>query len=276
MATLPNIGDIYGGGIVFKTIPSMNKVYIVSNQLDEEYSSPFVINGYSNQMNYFDAESQLLDFNHELVGGYGDWKFGTAEELISLFAQPSICAQVGMQIDGERYYYTDVSNLESVVCIDPSTNTIEDRAKTDYAFATAIRIEDLTPTPELKDSPSFNLVNEIKIVQPIANIDYFYGTYNSIEEALFNIPISIRQKGRTVGININNKIVEYWWKNGITDNDLEIKIGTVISFGYGEKKTGIHSGKEFELSVTDDYLYICVQPGDEKNAIWKKIILFQT
>lgn len=122
----------------------------------------------------------------------------------------------------------------------------------------------------------FDLANRIKIHNAYPNVDIYYGTYTSVQNALESVPIEIRSIGLTVGIIIDGKISEYWWKNGITDNDLEIKIGTVISFGYGEKKTGIHSGKEFELSVTDDYLYICVQPGDEKNAIWKKIVLFQT
>ena len=63
---------------------------------------------------------------------------------------------------------------------------------------------------------------------------------------------------------------------GIQDVELIPKTGAYISIGYGEKKTGIDSGEEFELSLTDDYLYICVTPGEIGVAIWKKVVLFQT
>lgn len=125
-------------------------------------------------------------------------------------------------------------------------------------------------------SGQFDLANRIKINNPYSNVDIYYGPWLTLEEACLNIPIEIRGKGLTIGITDGQGIKEYWWKNGIQDVELIPKTGTYISIGYGEKKTGIDSGEEFELSVTDDYLYICVQSGDEKNAIWKKIVLFQT
>ena len=67
----------------------------------------------------------------------------------------------------------------------------------------------------------------IGITQPLnivsrayANLDAKYGPYNSIENALENIPMSLRVQGLTVGIIIDNEIKEYWWKNGIDNNKL--------------------------------------------------------
>lgn len=125
-------------------------------------------------------------------------------------------------------------------------------------------------------SGRFDLVNRIKVNNPYPNIDSYYGAWQSIQEACEKVPYVIREKGLTVGILENNHIKEYWWKNGIEDNDLEPKTGAFINFGYGEKKTGVDAGKEFELSITDDYLYICVTPGEAGIAVWKKIVLFQT
>ena len=44
----------------------------------------------------------------------------------------------------------------------------------------------------------------------------------------------------------------------------------------GAKQTGADPGILNELSLTDDYLYICVKSGDENTAVWKKAILYQT
>jgi len=44
----------------------------------------------------------------------------------------------------------------------------------------------------------------------------------------------------------------------------------------GEKKTGTDAGVCPSFSITDDYMYVCVQSGDAASAIWKKILLFHT
>lgn len=63
----------------------------------------------------------------------------------------------------------------------------------------------------------FNLANRIKIVNPIANIDYYYGPYDTVEAACIAVPVSIRTKGKTLGINTVDGVVEYWWKDGVDD-----------------------------------------------------------
>ncbi len=50
-----------------------------------------------------------------------------------------------------------------------------------------------------------------------------YGPFNSLEEAL-NEP-STRFKGLTVGVIEDGSVVEYWWKDGLTDEDLVLKFG---------------------------------------------------
>ena len=70
----------------------------------------------------------------------------------------------------------------------------------------------------------------IGITQPLniisrayANLDAKYGPYNSIENALENIPMSLRVQGLTVGIIIDNEIKEYWFSKGIENNNLILK-----------------------------------------------------
>jgi hypothetical protein len=80
---------------------------------------------------------------------------------------------------------------------------------------------------------TFNLANKIKIVNPVSNIDDDYGPYASVNDALLAIPNVLRAKGKTVGILVLGSVVEYWWKNGITDIDLIIKSSTLNNVGDG-------------------------------------------
>lgn len=61
----------------------------------------------------------------------------------------------------------------------------------------------------------------------MANADTYYGPYDSLQDALDTIPTPLRIKGRTVGIIINNKVVEYWWvDDDISDKGLVKKLPT--------------------------------------------------
>lgn len=51
-------------------------------------------------------------------------------------------------------------------------------------------------------------------ITPKPEINYFYGPWGSINEALNNIPQLARIKGLTVGIIEGSEIVEYWFKDG--------------------------------------------------------------
>lgn len=93
---------------------------------------------------------------------------------------------------------------------------------------------------------TINVLKPIKIIgSPVSSIDALYGPYNSINEALLAIPLNRRKKGRTIGIIKDNKVIEYWWESGLTDNDLV-------------KKRSI-----------DDILYFDTEtPPDDTHKIW--------
>jgi hypothetical protein len=69
--------------------------------------------------------------------------------------------------------------------------------------------------------------SQIKIVNPHANADFFYGPYESIENALETIIPEMRVLGRTIGIIRNEgsqeTIDEYWFKDSIEDSGLILK-----------------------------------------------------
>lgn len=54
------------------------------------------------------------------------------------------------------------------------------------------------------------------------------------------------------------------------------KIETSAQIKTGEKSSLIDAGTKGDISITDDYLYVCVVTGDAGEAVWKKTILFQT
>ena len=78
---------------------------------------------------------------------------------------------------------------------------------------------------------TFDIGNKIQIVNPSANVDAKYGPWNSIAEAKTGVIQALREKGLTVGVIESESIVEYWWKSGITDNDLVLK--TEVGGGSG-------------------------------------------
>lgn len=45
---------------------------------------------------------------------------------------------------------------------------------------------------------------------------------------------------------------------------------------YGSKYSSVHAGELFDISIDNDFLYICVQTGTAGNAIWKKTALMQS
>jgi hypothetical protein len=64
-----------------------------------------------------------------------------------------------------------------------------------------------------------------------------------------------------------------------TVEQVHIDIGEIVgsmTFLSGVKLTGVDSGIFGDISITDDYLYICVTGGIAGVAIWKKSLLFQS
>lgn len=74
--------------------------------------------------------------------------------------------------------------------------------------------------------------NIITCNEPHANLDSYYGPYKSVSEALQLLNSTVvngviytkRYIGLTVGIETDNGIVEYWFKNGVLNTDLVKKI----------------------------------------------------
>jgi hypothetical protein len=54
------------------------------------------------------------------------------------------------------------------------------------------------------------------------------------------------------------------------------KLDQLIPVGWGEKSSVTDAGVLLQMSVTDDYLYVCVKAGEAGSAVWKRTILFKT
>ena len=64
----------------------------------------------------------------------------------------------------------------------------------------------------------------IQTTKAHANLDAFYGPYNSIQEVYTSIPIRYRMQGLTVGVKEAGGVVEYWWRSSVEDGDLVKKV----------------------------------------------------
>jgi len=74
---------------------------------------------------------------------------------------------------------------------------------------------------------TFRIVNKVELVNKSANLDARYGPWKSINDALTAFNSQLREQGLTVAISgVNGTVNEYWYKDGITDNDLILKIDT--------------------------------------------------
>lgn len=75
---------------------------------------------------------------------------------------------------------------------------------------------------------NFEINNRIKMLNQYSNLDALYGPYDSVPEACAAIPVALRGKGLTVGIeNVSGNIEEYWWCNDTSDSSLIKKIEQV-------------------------------------------------
>lgn len=107
---------------------------------------------------------------------------------------------------------------------------------------------------------TFDLTQKVKVTNPTSNIDWYYGGDNgywaSIAEAKNKVLVGIRQKGKTVLVNVNPSVdpetgepmpihlKEYWWRDGITDNDLVEKFGGIDTiFTPAQLRENIVSGE---------------------------------
>ena len=101
---------------------------------------------------------------------------------------------------------------------------------------------------------TFNIAQRIDVRETNPNIDALYGPYESVEAALAAIPRSRRAIGRTVAIMETGGAVEYWWKAGIEDENLIVKVMEAVPhLEYTEEYpqgTVLHADLGAPLSVT--------------------------
>jgi hypothetical protein len=71
------------------------------------------------------------------------------------------------------------------------------------------------------------IAKSFKLLNP-GPLDAWYGPYDSIALANQAVPSAIRLN-KKVGINTDNGVVEYWWKDGVLDNDLVEVLASVNS-----------------------------------------------
>jgi hypothetical protein len=89
---------------------------------------------------------------------------------------------------------------------------------------------------------TFPLTKRIGIVNPVANLDARYGPWRTYNDALTAFSPLIREVGLTVGVSGVDGITEYWYKDGILNNDLVIKTVPVNLTEYLQLTGGTISG----------------------------------
>lgn len=122
-----------------------------------------------------------------------------------------------------------------------------------------------------------NINNKIVCNEPHANLDSYYGPYDSVEQALQTlntetvngVKYTKREIGLTVGIQTSEGIVEYWFKNGTSDNDLVVK-SSESSLPQGVKivmfdKNGTTGGAQNSIITDADGKIVLPECTLEKN-----------
>ena len=79
----------------------------------------------------------------------------------------------------------------------------------------------------------------------------------------------------TVNVTENNTVVEANVIDQPVNVDVSVYQGTFMGLKYGSKYSALDAGTLLDMSVDDDFLYICVESGTVGNARWKRIPLKQ-
>ena len=125
--------------------------------------------------------------------------------------------------------------------------------------------------PDLEASMGDMLGNVAKVVLTIRNADLEVDAISATETT-------------TVEVIMNRYIVgksayEIALGNGFEGTQEEWLASLVGPLGMnsllsGEKRSSRDAGSLWDMSLTDDYIYVCVRGGEAGQAIWKKFILF--
>lgn len=105
---------------------------------------------------------------------------------------------------------------------------------------------------------TFPLVNRISVVNPTASIDAKYGPWTSTAQALQTVPQGLREQGLTVGVIESGTVVEYQFKTGVENQNLEIKTLNpsvqVVNIGGSKTFTAADNFKIFHFDTTTQVL----------------------
>lgn len=109
---------------------------------------------------------------------------------------------------------------------------------------------------------SFDLTEQILIIDPHSNNDKLYGTWETLEIALDNIPYAIRKKGRLFGVcplsPADAPVIEYQFKTGIEDADAVL---------YNPSPNEEDSAQIGTITTTSNSLTIGLHPSGENYYI---------
>lgn len=70
---------------------------------------------------------------------------------------------------------------------------------------------------------TFPLVNRVGVTNPYAAVDARYGPWNTRNDALTSFNAGLRSQGLTLGIIESERVVEYWYRDGVSDTNLILK-----------------------------------------------------
>lgn len=139
----------------------------------------------------------------------------------------------------------------------------------------------------------FFAANYSALPDPITHMGYFYwvdqpqgtkwlpgslgGTYrakglyysNGVSWETADVPFQATQLTVNAGLNDNQFVTPLTLTNST-------QMASKVTCGLGSKSSALDAGTEREMSIDNDYVYICVQTGIAGEAIWKKAVLFAT
>lgn len=92
---------------------------------------------------------------------------------------------------------------------------------------------------------------------------------NGITWTKAEAPYQATQAEVNAGLNDNKFVTPLTHANST-------QLASKVSFGTGVKSSSLDAGTVGEISIENDFIYVCVQAGIAGSAIWKKAVLFTT
>lgn len=102
----------------------------------------------------------------------------------------------------------------------------------------------------------------------ISSIPVSFGIHETIKLQATQAGLAIGPQGLSA--------YEVWLAEGNVGTEEDFLNSLRCQISEGAKSSSTDAGTLGDISVTDDYLYVCTQTGTAGNAIWKKIVMFAT